>query len=186
MITSHGYEKIYIGIGDYRADSKGYAYVHRLIAEKILGRSLRKGEEVHHIDGNRSNNAESNIVVLPSRKIHQFEHRTTSHLREPLEPNTLICCACGCGAKFLKYDNAGRPRYFINGHNIPTKERPFCACGCRQRVKHIKSKYKANHGSKAYRNEKVFCMCGCGIEFVRYDKHGRERKYIIGHARRLK
>jgi len=187
MITSHGYEKIYIGIGDYRADSKGYAYVHRLVASNILGRDLMKGEQVHHIDGNRLNNDETNIAVLPSKKHHAVFHRKPQSMyRMPMEPNPTISCGCGCGGKFTKYDLSGRPRIYISGHNVIKKQRPLCACGCGQRVKHIKSIYKANHGSKIYRNEKIYCMCGCGTEFTRYDKHGRERKYIMGHARRKK
>lgn len=27
-------------------------------------------------------------------------------------------------------------------------------------------------------NEKVKCACGCGIEFLKYDKYGRERRFI--------
>ena len=37
-ISSHGYVKVYIGRNHPKADSSGYAYEHRLIAEDILGR----------------------------------------------------------------------------------------------------------------------------------------------------
>lgn len=33
----------------------------------------------------------------------------------------LILCACGCGNKIFKYDNKGRERKFISGHNIKGK-----------------------------------------------------------------
>jgi hypothetical protein len=47
---------------------------HRRIAEMILGRSLNKGEVVHHIDGNILNNAISNLQILPSQAEHARLH----------------------------------------------------------------------------------------------------------------
>ena len=43
---------------------------HRAVAEAMLGRSLRPGEGVHHIDGNRLNNDPMNLEVLPSQAEH--------------------------------------------------------------------------------------------------------------------
>jgi hypothetical protein len=39
-------------------------HTHRRVAEEKLGRPLRKGEVVHHIDGNRHNNDPSNLAVM--------------------------------------------------------------------------------------------------------------------------
>ena len=33
-------------------------------------------------------------------------------------------------------------------------------------------------------NPIVYCACGCGGSFVKYDKDGRPRKYLIGHWRK--
>lgn len=41
-------------------------YVHRELAEKLLGRALSSDEHVHHIDRNRKNNSLDNLLVLSS------------------------------------------------------------------------------------------------------------------------
>lgn len=100
------------------ADSRGYVYEHRLVAERMLGRALLPGEEVHHRDGNKHNNTPGNLEVAPSRHHHQVHHRTRHFdLRLPDEPNPMLTCACGCGAQFSKFDEVGRPRRFVPGHN---------------------------------------------------------------------
>ena len=43
---------------------------HTVVMEKYLGRKLRKGEVVHHIDHNRANNKIENLVLCES----VFEH----------------------------------------------------------------------------------------------------------------
>lgn len=37
---------------------------HRVVAEKMIGRPLLKGEIVHHIDGNKHNNDPANLLVM--------------------------------------------------------------------------------------------------------------------------
>lgn len=37
---------------------------HRVVAEKMLGRKLKRGEVVHHIDHNKKNNDPSNLQVM--------------------------------------------------------------------------------------------------------------------------
>lgn len=121
-IASTGYVLIRVGVGHHAADVRGYAYEHRLVAEKMLGRALDPGEQVHHKDGNKQNNDPDNLEVLTLAQ-HRAEHRKHSRgLRSPGAPNPLVPCACGCGTTFQKYDSSNRPRRFVTGHNQRTED----------------------------------------------------------------
>lgn len=48
---------------------------HRVVAEQLLGRKLKKKEVVHHIDLNKQNNEPSNLVVLPNTSVHSHLHQ---------------------------------------------------------------------------------------------------------------
>jgi hypothetical protein len=101
------------------ADVRGYVYEHRLIAEQKIGRYLEKGEIVHHKDGNKQNNNPDNLEVVNGVADHFLEHRSrNSKRRLPGEDNPYILCACGCGQQFQKFDQTGRPRKFVTGHNM--------------------------------------------------------------------
>ncbi|MDL2343016.1 HNH endonuclease [Deinococcus sp. MIMF12] len=44
--------------------------LHRQLVEEHLGRPLLPGEIVHHRDGDSTNNALENLIVLPSQRYH--------------------------------------------------------------------------------------------------------------------
>jgi len=116
-VASNGYVLIRVGIDHHLADVRGYAYEHRLVAEEKLGRRLRAGEQVHHVNENKSDNRPENIEIEPSQFHHQAKHRRAERgLRVPDAPNPLIECACGCGERFPKFASDNEPRRIINGH----------------------------------------------------------------------
>lgn len=119
-IASTGYKIIFVGKEHHLADIRGYAYEHRVVAEKKIGRRLKEGEQVHHIDENKLNNGPENLQVVKSFRHHRHLHGKKNS-KHPDEENPMIECACGCGTRFLKYDSVNRPRKYFTGHNIKHK-----------------------------------------------------------------
>jgi len=73
-------EKVSRALRD-RGEGKTYRkylgrHEHRVVAEMTLGRSLRKGEVVHHIDGNKRNNAADNLMIFASQAEHARFHQS--------------------------------------------------------------------------------------------------------------
>lgn len=91
MVDPRGYVLIRVGTGAPLADIRGYAYEHRLKAEKAIGRRLKPGEVVR---------------------------RKRGYLQKLRDADLRISCSCGCGEIFLKYDRWKRERSFISGHNL--------------------------------------------------------------------
>lgn len=117
--ASNGYILRRVGVGHHLADVRGYAYEHRLVAEEKLGRLLADTEIVHHKDGNPTNNDPANLEVMASIAHHLVEHRKLDNGRRlPGEENPTVECACGCGETFHAFDECGRPRRFVSGHNM--------------------------------------------------------------------
>ena len=49
-----------------------------MIAERVLGRGLRKGEIVHHVDGDRQNNVLGNLLICTVGYHRQLHERMAS------------------------------------------------------------------------------------------------------------
>jgi hypothetical protein len=64
-------------------------YVHRVVAAKKLGRDLRLGEVVHHLDGNTANNDPNNLEICSSASVHRLHHKR-SHLDHVTTDRPLI------------------------------------------------------------------------------------------------
>ena len=60
--------------GHRLANNNGYVYIHRLEAEKLLGRPLKKEECVHHKDENKLNNSLDNLMIFATIGDHTAFH----------------------------------------------------------------------------------------------------------------
>lgn len=79
-------------------------YLHIEAAERALGKPIPKGAEVHHINGNPSDNRNSNLVICQDHQYHSLLHMRTEALDVTGNPNLRLCCVCQI------YDNPNRMR----------------------------------------------------------------------------
>lgn len=75
-----------LGTGEGKTYAKRYGrHEHRVVAEEILGRKLRPGETVHHMDGNKRNNKPENIRIFRSQSEHAKFHSEMNWFLKELE-----------------------------------------------------------------------------------------------------
>ena len=70
-INNHGYVEVWVGKHTDKATAGGYQKEHRVLTELAVGRRLTKSELVHHVDGDKTNNSEDNLLLCSG----DFEHR---------------------------------------------------------------------------------------------------------------
>lgn len=75
-----------LNTGEGKTYEKTYGvHTHRVVAEQILGRPLRKGEVVHHIDGDKRNNSPENLRIFESQAEHARFHKDLDAVLEMLK-----------------------------------------------------------------------------------------------------
>lgn len=89
----------------------GSVSVHVAVAETVLGHSLPPGAQVHHVDGDRRNNRNQNLVVCQDQTYHRLLHHRTAVVRAGGNPNTDKLCGLCHAVKPLtdfNIDNANK------------------------------------------------------------------------------
>lgn len=67
--------ELHLNSGEGRHYAKLYSRLeHRVVAERILGRPLKKEEVVHHLDFNKRNNNPDNLMIFPNNYAHMKYH----------------------------------------------------------------------------------------------------------------
>ncbi len=124
------YSKGHINQDGYRVINDGDKKKpeHILIAERAIGGPLPPGAVVHHVDENRANNANDNLVVCPSRAYHNLLHQRMRARDACGNPNWRKCCRC------LVYDDP-------QNLNFSGGQAYHAACNS-QHVKRMKEKKK--------------------------------------------
>jgi hypothetical protein len=77
------------------SENRSLVYDHIKIAEQALGKKLPEGSQVHHVDGNPSNNLNTNLVICQDQSYHKLLHRRTRALRDCGNPDYVKCRHCG-------------------------------------------------------------------------------------------
>lgn len=79
--------------------SSGKKRLHVLIAESALGKNIPKDSVVHHVNEDKLDNRNSNLVICENRAYHNIIHARTRAYNETGDPNKMKCPFCG------KYDS---------------------------------------------------------------------------------
>lgn len=84
----HGYWYVRVSPGKQRRE-------HVLIVERLIGRSLPKGAQVHHFNGVRSDNGHGNLVACQDAAYHKLLERRQRALAACGNANWIRCRHCG-------------------------------------------------------------------------------------------
>ncbi len=75
--------------------NKEYAFLYHVKAEKALGHALPPDAVVHHVDENRGNTSNTNLVICESQEYHRLLHTRMRVLKAGGNPNTdKVCSKC--------------------------------------------------------------------------------------------
>lgn len=92
-ISSEGYIEVMVD-SHPRRSQRGYVFEHMLVAEKALGHYLPEGAIIHHIDENRQNNQNVNLIICENNAYHRLIHRRMNAFKETGNANMRICNFC--------------------------------------------------------------------------------------------
>ncbi len=80
-ISTDGYVLVY-SPEHHRADRNRYVKEHILVVEKAMGKSLSATHPIHHVNFDKQDNRNENLVVCEDTGYHAFLHKRTVLIQE--------------------------------------------------------------------------------------------------------
>ena len=91
--TKNGYKEIKKPEHN-RSHTNGYVYAHIIIVEEVLGKSLIIPHCVHHINGKKSDNSHSNLIICEDDAYHKILHKRQRSIKVTGSPHYHHCWDC--------------------------------------------------------------------------------------------
>ena len=91
IISSEGRLLIYKPDHVHSWKNGGYVYNSVLVASDVLGRKLPQSAIVHHVNGNKMDDRNNNLVICEDPAYHNFLHQRTRALKESGNANFRKC-----------------------------------------------------------------------------------------------
>ena len=136
MSTAHLKTHTATGGYQFQTVSGKTSYLHIMAAEKAIGKKLPKGAEVHHVNGNPTDNRNDNLVICENHKYHSLIHMRTEALLVAGNANFRLCKICGI------FDRPEHMKSTKNGQMYHTKCLAFESKKRRARIKLNKGETK--------------------------------------------
>lgn len=89
---------------------KGYVFEHIVIMEKLLGRMIGTDEHIHHINGERGDNAPGNLLLFKSHSAHHAYEARIKAFKECGHYNWRKCPYCH---KYDSMENLSMSKKFV-------------------------------------------------------------------------
>lgn len=93
-VSIEGYPVVKVPGHPRAQKGSSYVFEHVLIAERALGRPLSAQHPVHHVDQDKTNNQNSNLVLCEDNAYHQMLHRRMRAYAACGDANAHRCWLC--------------------------------------------------------------------------------------------